>query len=544
MIRPALDSHVQTRQEARRRLIPPGKPDCPTAEGLLFQRARLARVIPAFLVAWSVSFATQSALRAEETPSAISNASSFELVIVGLDRPVRIRLNVTVGGKGWKRSFDDIQHLEAIFAQLDGDQDGALSPAEARGAPPPRSWATLSGNDDVHVAFNFRVLDANGDGLASAKEFEEYARAFGEIPVRMLTVAAGRSNDDLFRVLDANRDRILTAAEWSAVAALKEKDRDGNRVLTAEELRGPMPVAMPPEFVAAVAGAKTVRKPLKLELKPATEGEPDAEFLVNYAETEGRPQRPQVRLKIAAAGAALGLTAEKGNPNEPALVLAGRRLVLRVPPPPVRSGSALRQQLLNEFESVADGSDKNVAASAAMPPLLKSLFRIADRNDDGRLELAELNRYVDRLLLLQVAADAARLRLVQFAERAGLMPLVDLNLDGRLSRRELQALPQTLTTLGGDAGRLTRDDLPSTVVLVLQHGPFSEATGQNPLENAGPPWFFRADRNQDGDLDREEFLGMPEDFRRLDTNEDGWIDLDEAILGDPGVLPTETEGKK
>src|SRR4029077_14653850 len=86
--------------------------------------------------------------------------------------------------------------------------------------------------------------------------------------------------------------------------------------------------------------------------------------------------------------------------------------------------------------------------------------------------------------------------------------------------------------VAGKTGRITRDEIPPTVVLVVQRGPFVEATEGNVLENAGPPWFFRAARNQDGDLDREEFLGSPEDFDRLDLNGDGWIELDEAIIGD------------
>ena len=44
----------------------------------------------------------------------------------------------------------------------------------------------------------------------------------------------------------------------------------------------------------------------------------------------------------------------------------------------------------------------------------------------------------------------------------------------------------------------------------------------------GPVWYQRMDRNNDGDLSWEEFLGSRRDFDRLDVDQDGLIDLKEA----------------
>lgn len=185
------------------------------------------------------------------------------------------------------------------------------------------------------------------------------------------------------------------------------------------------PPRMPPEFVAAVSGERAAGKPLKLEWTTPTDDPADVEIFVSYPGNSSGPQRPQVRVQSVATSKSLAIRWETSAAGEPVLSVAGRRLVWRIPPPAVRSEAALRQQLRTEFESVMDRTEPQVSASATMPALLKSVFRLADHNDDGRLE-------------------------------------------------------------------------------------------------------------------REEFLGTPEDFQRLDANSDGWIDLDEAILGDVAV----TEVKK
>src|SRR5262245_39713302 len=339
-------------------------------------------------------------------PAQAALAFPYELSISGLDRPVRVRFSVTVNGKPWLQNFNDIQrrYRQALFAQLDADRDGKLSAEEARRLPPPRAWAAFPGGDDVHVAFNFRILDADGDGTASADEFERYALAFGDVPVRVATVPAGRASDDLFRALDANRDRVLTAAEWSAAANLLMKDRDANKVLTAEELRGPAATVMPPEFVAAGPRNGGSRRSLEFEWKPAGDAPPDVEISIDYPDAEAVPRRPVVGVRAAPQAATL-VSKVAVHGGAPALFIGGRRLVLRVPPAAVRSGAGLRQQLLNDFAAASEQSAQEVTV-AGLPPLLKSVFGIADRTDDGRLEPAEMLSYVVGVLL-RYSADGA-----------------------------------------------------------------------------------------------------------------------------------------
>lgn len=508
---------------------------------------KLAVVCKSYAVLMTVAASVLSTpiVQAQDTAPAVFKPTQYDLVINGLDRPARLRLTITANGLPWSLHVDNAQrrYQQAVFAQLDRDRDNALSAEEAKGVPPPRSWASLSTDLEVFVAFNFRALDADGDGKASAAEFEQYSRAFigAATPMQKVNISTGQSTDDLFRVLDVNRDRALQAEEWSNVAKFMDRDRDGNRVLTLDELRGPSPVAMPPEFVASLTGVKTALKTWQLELQPSDNTvQPVAEVMVEYVDDAQQPQRPRLRFTTAKSAEECQFKVGDRSPIDLELHIAGHRLVLRIPPPPLRLSNALQQQLRSEFDSVADKTEAIVSATATMPHLLKSILHIADRNADGKLELTELEAYSRDLLPLQVAADSGKLRLVDSGERTGLMPLADQNLDSRLSRRELQSLPRRLSALAAGAAKLNRDAIPPTTVLILQHGPLSDVANQTSLEDTGPPWFYRADRNQDGDLDQEEFLGLGEDFQRLDTNKDGWIDLNEAILGDPATPPSES----
>ena len=63
-------------------------------------------------------------------------------------------------------------------------------------------------------------------------------------------------------------------------------------------------------------------------------------------------------------------------------------------------------------------------------------------------------------------------------------------------------------------------------------GPGERATRETISFNTniaiGPGWFIGSDRNNDGDLTWDEFLGHREDFHFLDADQDGLIDPVEA----------------
>src|SRR5262249_49188130 len=93
-------------------------------------------------------------------PAATEKAGTafpYEMLISGLERPIRVRFSVTVNGKPWLQNFEDVQrrYRQALFAQLDADPDGKLSPAEARRSSPPPARAAVPGGGDLPHALPF-----------------------------------------------------------------------------------------------------------------------------------------------------------------------------------------------------------------------------------------------------------------------------------------------------------------------------------------------------------------------------------------------------
>ena len=157
---------------------------------------------------------------------------------------------------------------------------------------------------------------------------------------------------------------------------------------------------------------------------------------------------------------------------------------------------------------------------------------MADGNGDGSIKRSELEECLDGLVTARQTADASRLRLTIIEQRQGLQSLVDRNLDGRLSRRELTQIPNLLASIANADGNVSRQNAPPTTTLVLQQASAAASGSSQMPFNIGPPWFFHADTNQDGDLSAAEFLGTLDIFRQLDQNADGAIDVQEALIAD------------
>jgi Ca2+-binding EF-hand superfamily protein len=196
--------------------------------------------------------------------------------------------------------------------------------------------------------------------------------------------------------------------------------------------------------------------------------------------------------------------------------------------PDVRSAGDF---LVAQFKA-ALGGNKNLSKTdleedATLAGFL-DLFPYADRDGDGRLSLAELERY------LRLVEAGLRAQVWVTATDRGRSPFhfLDRDGDGRLSCRELLSATDLLGGKAEIVGLPHQFDLAFGGPPVRVWGGVAVPTAKLPPRKvaamAVPAWFRAMDRNGDGFVSRAEFIGPPEVFRELDADGDGLISAAEA----------------
>src|SRR5262249_49584775 len=202
---------------------------------------RIAVVVASLGLALAAAFAGE--VPAEGGPKADAHKGQ-DILFLAPSRPVLIRLHIEVDGRPLRemaRAATE-EYLRALFRHLDRNGDGFLSEAEAVHVPPPLLSLPGTGSDSVHVAFNFRALDANGDGKVSLDELRDYYQHFqGDAFVHHFHT--GMPSDGaalgqrLFAVLDTDGDGKLSRDEIAnAAKALAKLDANLDDILTPEEV--------------------------------------------------------------------------------------------------------------------------------------------------------------------------------------------------------------------------------------------------------------------------------------------------------------------
>jgi Ca2+-binding EF-hand superfamily protein len=201
---------------------------------------------------------------------------------------------------------------------------------------------------------------------------------------------------------------------------------------------------------------------------------------------------------------------------------------------PIADALASGRRRFNQLDADGNGYLDAVEVQTDVR-LRRGLFDVIDVDGNGKLFSQELEGYIRDCG--EPAAMTCRLNVHDTG--SGFYQRLDVNSDGRISERELRTLEKSLAVLN-------RDEQPGvTLEEPTRHfhiefvrgayrlfGPTETIAAQLPtfqrVVRAGPIWFQRMDRNNDGDLTWEEFLGHREDFHDIDADGDGLIDAREA----------------
>jgi Ca2+-binding EF-hand superfamily protein len=389
-----------------------------------------------------------------------------------------------------------------LFSKFDADEDGKLSLTELKSAPE-----------------MIRKLDIDDDETFIIDELRPFQNPFaaadpessGETDAGVPFVTIGDSGEQaalikrLLALYDNSHDGQLDAAELGLPpAALAPFDADGNGALNYTEM-AKLLQAPPAQLEFELALFQ--RRPGRTSLKVARDD------LHAVSENESRPDRFSTVVN--------GLEVE-WRARSTRTAVSDNRSFYKLE---FLKADRDKNKYLDEMEFGAIG-------------LPGADFKMVDRDSDGMVTEAEVLAFVDQ----DSASAQSRILMTVGHEGKSLFELLDVNLDRRLTRRELIEGAGRLSALDRDGdGYLTPAELTGRFRVMFEVGKpalFAPGAAANRadmtapiLSNApagGPEWFRKMDRNRDGDLSRREFLGPAHLFDKLDANRDGLISRSEA----------------
>ena len=515
------------------------------------------------------------AAAAPPKPAAIAGqASDRRDVVLLLDQgPLHLRLNLALGGVSLAEARR--AYTLRLIASLDANKDGKLSRDEAQKSPLFRTKSRPSANAFLE---SLKIQSA----LTPRDVAQKIEDKIGQLVGFRDDVASSKNDLEVFKLLDTDKSGVLETSELiGAEALILQKDEDDDDCISFQEFFPPPP---PPDPMAVAVGlaeepeiqlatvsrlvvdaqkagfAGKLRKYDKnrdLALSPQElswpaervkrldadgNGKLDAEELTSL-----KDHVPDVELTVdlLAPGLEGGQirmesTAGKrlddgGRPDyakigfsAAVMTFSHRNL------DPVQASIADAMRKFNTLDADANGYlDKDETMESVR--FERGLFDMLDADGDGKIFGDEMKAYVTAFS--EPTGSTCKLHL--YDTGYGFFMALDGNADGRVSRRERQQAAASLAALDRD-GKLGIAEKEPVRHFHLEFSRSSyklfsaseQLSADTPAfqqrKPTGPIWFQRMDKNNDGDLVWNEFLGHIETFHQLDTDGNGLLDPQEA----------------
>ncbi|MGH7201282.1 MAG: hypothetical protein ACREJB_11805, partial [Planctomycetaceae bacterium] len=308
----------------------------------------------------------------------------------------------------------------------------------------------------------------------------------------------------VIRAYDRNRDGRLSAKEigWET-GRVKVLDRNGDGFLDRDELQ------------------RLKESPVDLELSVELVGDgergPVLKVLASAADRQVPAPRPDL-VRLEFGGTTVTFSSRPIDPIETAL-----------------SGA---MQTFNEIDLDANGYIDRPEITDRFR-FERYFFEAMDRDGDEKIFAEEMREYVS--VVCEPAGTTCQVNVYDTGQ--GFFQTLDDSGDGRISIRELRSIEESLQEAAGsaDANLVPRETGRHYHIEFVRgsyqlFGRSERMIAQGPTfiqrPPVGPIWFQRMDRNSDGDVTWNEFLGPREAFHALDADQDGLIDHTEAENAD------------
>ncbi|WP_182867145.1 EF-hand domain-containing protein [Stieleria mannarensis] len=508
----------------------------------------------------------------DSVPTDPTASGVHDMLLLLPDGPMHLRIQITSDGKSLEQTRQD--YLARLVTMLDTDRDGKVSRAETSNHPLFTTSRRFEGNPFLASLRNKRPFTEQELALA-------VDRAAGQMVTYRQNNALAEQDLSVFNVLDQDQSGLIDRREMRlAAAGIAARDSDFDQCITFDEflsesidtMNGVIVNAIdqePPGSVHAellrnaaepILPARLVRRydrdrDAHLTAEELGWGEPRIAGL--DSDGNGRLSMQELS-RIASMKPDLALSVDLSDTSGKAMkvldhlgddAITARDDLVRIKRDSMSLGVSYRYRD-PMAEAVSNASDAFNAIDVDANGYLdrdeivehqrfeRYLFDAMDKDGDDRVFADEMMDYVKEYT--EPASTSCQVTLLDTGN--GFFQLLDVNADGRISIRELRACESTLMQVAGDQPQINPSRMTASYRIEIKRGgvslfgrvdrPSAETPAALLAPPSGPIWFQRMDRNGDGDLTWDEFLGPRDIFHQLDQDRDDLIDKAEASNAD------------